>query len=216
MLQTKSIKIEDASLEFKADKGTFTGYASVFDVKDSDSDIIVPGAFKSALEARAPKMFFNHNSFGVPIGAWKSLEEDSTGLLVEGQLAAGHSQAEDVKAAMKVGALDGLSIGFRMTKDDFEVSDGIRHIKNIPDLVEISVVTFPANTEARLDVGSLKSDLEEITTIKEFEALLRDEVGASNGLAKALIGKFKQLCHRDDGKHDEIAQRLINDFRLNL
>lgn len=215
MKQTKSLKIEDVNLQVKADKGTFSGYASVFGVQDYDGDVIVDGAFANALKAKPPKMFFNHQSWEVPIGAWKSLEEDDHGLLVEGLLAPGHVTADSVKGAMSVGGLDGMSIGFYMGGTDYEVVDGVRYIKNIAELVEISVVTFPANDPSRVDIASMKSALDRIGCVKEFEAFIREELSVSNALAKALIGKFKDVCQRDAGV-DSTHRALVETFKFNL
>jgi HK97 family phage prohead protease len=207
----KSIALSDASLKLKGDEGSFTGYASVFGVKDAQNDVIVAGAFADALKGDPPKMFFNHKSWEVPIGAWKSMEEDEHGLKVEGVLAPGHSEANNVYGAMKVGGLDGMSIGFFMGKDDYEMRNGVRHIKSISDLVEISVVTFPANDPSRVDIESIKSALGNIDSVQEFEAFIREELSVSKALSKALIGKFKDVCQREAGdvaKYREFVDTL--------
>ena len=68
--------------ELKAidEKGTFSGYGSVFGVEDSYGDIVAPGAFKRSLaeqkaKGRAPAMLWQHNT-RQPIGAYKSMNKD--------------------------------------------------------------------------------------------------------------------------------------------
>ena len=56
-------------------------------------------------------------------------------------------------------------------------------------LVEVSPVVFPADSAARIDLGSVKSaELEEsigeLETIRDFERFLRDAGGLSKGLVK--------------------------------
>ena len=91
------------------------------------------------------------------------------------------------------GTIDGLSIGFRMKEGDYEIEGANRTIKNITDLVEISVVTFPADDVARVDLTSVKSALEGITSIRDLEEFLRESGGFSKGLAQAVLTRSKQL-----------------------
>ena len=212
MRQTKSLKIEEVNLEETGESGTFSGYASVFDVLDADNDIIERGAYADVILKDKPKMFFNHNSWDVPIGAWTSLEEDEKGLRVEGILAPGHVIAENVKGAMKVNGIDSMSIGYWVDKDGVESKNGIRHIKKIAGLPEISIVTFPANEEATIDMSSIKHRMDGIDSIRELEALIRDEFGVSNAFAKTLLSKCRALHQRDvEGKDSERLYRGFTD-----
>lgn len=198
MLQ-KTINLADAQLKFAQDKAAFEGYASVFNGVDAYGDTILPGAFKgvikSARKGRMPKMFANHRSWEMPIGKWIELAEDDTGLYVRGEFTPGNPQAEVVRAAMLHGTVDGLSIGFRMQPEDYElVDDGEqRVIKNISDLVEISAVTFPADDAARVDLASVKFDLETIQNVRDFEDFLRESGGFSKGLATAVAARARQI-----------------------
>jgi hypothetical protein len=91
------------------------------------------------------------------------------------------------------GTVDGLSIGFRMSKEDFEVIEGRRHIKNVSELIEISAVTFPADSNARIDLESVKGELDSIETIQDLEAFLREAGGFSKGLAVAILARSKKI-----------------------
>ncbi|MEQ8837084.1 MAG: HK97 family phage prohead protease, partial [Lacipirellulaceae bacterium] len=80
--------------------GRFSGYASIFGNRDSHGDVINPGAFRETLKAwerrgRLPLMLLQHGSLAnpfsgddLPIGLWQSMQEDSSGLFVRGQLLA--------------------------------------------------------------------------------------------------------------------------------
>ena len=82
-----------------------------------------------------------------PIGLWLSLHEDAKGLRVSGRLNPAVQRAREVEALMREGALDGLSIGFRVVKALPE--RGGRRLLAL-DLWEISLVTFPLQPGARV------------------------------------------------------------------
>ena len=206
----KTLTFSQSGFKFKSDEGTFTGYGSVFGNQDSDGDIIVKGAYDSVIESGImPKMFFNHDSWSVPIGAWKSIEADDHGLLLTGKLNDSPS-GHEIKAALDNGALDGLSVGFGYTSDDMEVKDGVTHIKNIPKLHEVSVVTFPANDQATVDLSSVKSKLDNLVTLKDFSSFLRNTGGYSRGTVELLIPRLKAILAGDSAQvDDESAARVL-------
>ena len=83
-----------------------SGYATVFDNPNFYGFAIKKGAYsKLVSDGVEPKMFFNHESWRVPIGKWTALKEDDIGLYVEGELTKGISQATDVYHAVKAGTL---------------------------------------------------------------------------------------------------------------
>lgn len=203
----KTLSLSESEVKFDSNKATFSGYASVFGGIDSYRDTIQQGAFKTAIgSGKMPKMFENHKAWELPIGKWVSMAEDSKGLLVVGEFTPNHAKADMVRASMLHGTLDGLSIGFRMSKDDYDEKDGIRTIKNISELIEISAVTFPADDAARVDLNTVKSELDTITTINDLEAFLREAGGFSKGLAVAVVARTKTiLLGEPKGSLDEKA-----------
>lgn len=210
MLLRKSLSLTDCDIKMDGDSGRFSGYASVFGGVDSYGDTILKGAFETTLRSDGkPKMFYGHDAFsGIPIGKWLTAKEDDKGLLVEGELTPGVSLASDVKAALKHGTLDGLSIGGYLKAGDFEnSSDGGRIIKKWSRLIEISVVAFPADSAARVDLSSVKSAIADLETIQDFERLLRDAGGFSREAAKTLVSRAKYLfALRDADEEDEAKQ----------
>lgn len=206
----KLLTVDQTSVKFSGVSGEFSGYASVFGGVDSYGDTIAPGAYKKTLKTRerAVKMRWNH--YGPVIGKWLSIEEDDKGLLVTGQLTPGHSVASDVAASLKHGAVDGLSIGYYVRKEDRDNTTGTRLLKEI-ELIEISVVEEPADNMAR--IADVKSALEEAQSLKEIEELLRDVGGFSKLNAKTLVARVKSLVHRDDVADSQtktIAQLIAN------
>ena len=121
----------------------FEGYASLFNVRDGAGDSVAPGAFAASLRQRGPdqiRMLYQHFSHS-PIGVWEEIAADSIGLYVRGRLSSDVEQARDVRALLRDGALNGLSIGFR-TRRAKHGPGNTRTLIEI-ELWEISVVTFP-------------------------------------------------------------------------
>lgn len=141
-----------------AEDGTFYGYASVFGALDSQNEIVEVGAFKrslaeSATRGVAPAMLWMHDPT-IPIGLWVSLSEDKNGLRVEGRLALGTQKGREAYELLKMGALTGLSIGYRVLRSRLDAKRKVRILTDV-ELFEISLVTFPANDAAR--VSAVKS-----------------------------------------------------------
>lgn len=144
-----------------ASTGEFSGYGAVFGNLDSHSDIIQPGAFRASLAAwrargRWPRMLLMHGSNGnaftgsdIPVGVWTDMREDAKGLWVEGRILALETDyGRRILSLMKGGALDGLSIGYRV-KRHTAMRTGGRMLDEI-DLREVSIVDEPSNDLARI------------------------------------------------------------------
>jgi len=192
------------------DKGTFTGYGSIFGNEDQGSDIMQKGAFTKSLEQRPAskvKMLYQHKT-DEPIGVFTEMYEDSKGLFVKGQLAMGTQKGREAYELLKMGALDGMSIGFRADPDKQGYNEnkrGTRTLKEV-DLMEISLVTFPMNERALIE--NVKASQK---SIREWEKILR-EVG-SLSRTEAKIGAkalSESLSQRDAGDDNKQLATLIN------
>lgn len=219
-METKRIQLTDASVKFVGDGMRFAGYASVFGGVDSYGDTIDPKAYDKTIRQknreRPIRMRWNH--YGPVIGKWIEISTDDKGLLVEGELTPGHSTAMDAWASMQHGAVDGMSIGYRPKKIEI-IDDGKGRLLKEIDLIEISIVEEPADLGARVDPESIKSAIQAITSISEFEDFLRDVGGLSRVAAKSLISQAKPLFLRDarsaeeaEAAKAEIATILRPDF----
>jgi uncharacterized protein len=198
--------------------GEFEGYGSVFDVIDSYGDVVKPGAFsKSLAEAaktgRYPSMLWQHRMED-PIGVWTEMREDAQGLYVKGRLLVEDDElARRAYAHLKAGSVTGLSIGYRRTVYE---SNG-RDIIDL-DLKEVSLVTMPANDEAR--VTGVKA-FSEANTIREIEALLRDVERPSQAEAKAIISAIKGAQRREveaeiaEAQEQAAFERLLTSLKGN-
>lgn len=218
--------------EFKFDAGStpgaFEGYGAVFGNVDSYGDVIAKGAFKSTLgdwkkKKSMPKMLLQHGGWGIsdrdglPVGKWEEMQEDDHGLLVKGRLINLDTEAgKSLYGAMREGVLDSMSIGYRAkefsmgTKPD----EPRRTLKKV-DLVEVSIVTFPANDQAT--VTSIKSLSE--ATIREFERSLISGTlpPMTERMAKALLAEgFKGIQSERDATivDDELADIIRKNINI--
>lgn len=199
-----------------ADDGSIEGYASVFGVKDNWDDIIVPGAFLATLNAHKsagtmPAMLWQHED-DKPIGIWQEMVEDARGLRVKGQLALETVRGKEAHALLKLGAINGLSIGFISKTWSYDVDADVRTLTEV-DLWEVSLVTFPANQDAR--VTSVKSSPDDIEAPKDAERILRD-AGFSKSDATGFVSRVMRMGEerRDSAKSAAVAikaaERLIH------
>lgn len=129
-----------------------SGYASLFDIEDHGRDIVRAGAFARSLAAKGPggvRMLFQHDA-GEPVGVWDEIREDGRGLFVRGHILSDAPRGRGTLALVRQGAVDGLSIGFRTVRSAPRPGGG-RDLLDL-DLWEVSIVTFPMLTQARLSV----------------------------------------------------------------
>lgn len=193
---------------------TFEGYGAVFGNVDSYGDVIQPGAFADTLAAAQktgtwPAMLLQHGGWGMgaedmtPIGIWTGLSEDGIGLKVQGKFA-DTVRGREAYALLKMDprpAIDGLSIGYipKEWTQRSKPEEPRRTLKKV-DLLEVSLVTFPANGKAR--VSAVKS-LEEIASLADAEAFLREVGGLSKSQAVGFIARVKAASNRSEP--DDVA-----------
>ena len=200
----------EADLELKAyhddeddeNKGMFEGYASVFGNKDLGNDVVISGAFRKSLRAKGArkiKMLFQHDT-KEPIGVYTQIKEDGNGLYVKGQLAMNTQKGKEVYELMKMGAIDGLSVGYRVDAKGYHYDErGKRRMLKEVDLMEISAVTFPMNPKAR--ISAVKA---EDRSVRDWETFLRDEGGLSRSESKvAASAVCKALDQREVGDEQQ-------------
>lgn len=132
--------------------GSLVGYGSTWD-EDRGCDRIERGAFSEALAGFLSHGFIplGHDWSGEPVAMPVRAYEDDRGLVVE---AAFHSTPKGqaartlVKERMEKGLSVGLSIGFRLDPRDTEEKAGVRIIKRVAELFEVSIVSVPMNPKA--------------------------------------------------------------------
>lgn len=198
------MKTKDFALHVKdvSDEGTFTGYGSIFGNLDSYGEKVMPGAFAESLakhrqDGSKPLMLWQHNP-DEPIGVWEDLAEDGKGLKGTGRFVMETARGREAHALLRAGAIRGLSIGYR----EIETSpDGSARLLKKLDLLEISVVSFPANRRARVEAVksegfiALRSKLlaGDRPSVRELEKGMRDAFDLSNSEAERAV----RTCFKD-------------------
>lgn len=184
---------------------TFSGYGAVFDNVDSYGDLIQKGAFTDTLtRAKStndwPVMLLQHGGWGMgaedltPIGIWTAMEEDNIGLKIEGKFA-DTPRGREAYTLLKMTprpAITGLSIGYIAKEWEMRSrpEEPRRTLKKV-DLLEVSLVTFPANPKARVQ------DVKSGPDIRDLERLLCDAGGLTRSQAKTLLSRGYKAMELD-------------------
>jgi len=210
-----------------AKEGTFSGYGAIFGNTDSYGDVIERHAFKETLrtwedKGKWPPMLLQHGGgfLGgaddmLPIGKWNSMEENTKGLKVEGELfAMSTERGQYIYEGLKAKALDGLSIGYEVKEFVAGTKPGEprRKLTNI-DLWEVSIVTFPANDKAR--IGGVKAaDIDELNSLPDCVDFLRKAGGPywSKKTANDFVGRLSKIARREAGD-DQSVNGLLEQLR---
>ncbi|TVT77624.1 HK97 family phage prohead protease [Acinetobacter colistiniresistens] len=209
------VKYLNVPLKIKSvsETGEFEGYASVFGVEDSYSDVVMPGAFQKTLEKWAerqdlPSVLWQHK-MSEPIGPFTEMKEDDHGLFVRGRLLIDDDPlAKRAHAHMKAGSVKGMSIGYILKDWEYDSAKGVFLLKEI-DLWEVSIVTMPANTEAKITEVKTAFRKGEIPSPSSVEKALRDVMGLSQKQAKAFMSKgYSAIGQRDVDSDDDALQSL--------
>jgi hypothetical protein len=160
----------DFNLELKQleTNGFFSGYASIFNVKDSHHDMIQHGAFSKSLlnkNARDIKLLWQHQ-MEQPIGVINTLKEDQYGLYIEAKLLLDIVKAKEAYSLLRNKIISGLSIGYQVKESFYDRVRQRRVISEI-DLYEVSLVTFPANSYAQ--ITNVKNNFHSTQIINSIE-----------------------------------------------
>ena len=146
---------------------TLAGYAAVFNADSEDLggfvETIDPAAFNRSLAAGADvRALINHDSnlvLGRSTSGTLRLSTDEIGLRFEVDLPE-TSYARDLKVSMERGDISQCSFMFQVVKDEWVSRDGIarRRLLDV-DLMDVSVVTFPAYPQTTAGVRALAEQM---------------------------------------------------------
>lgn len=178
-------------------------YASTFDIKDSDGDIIKQGAFKKSIQERGTLSsgrkiaHLRNHDWEHQIGNIQEINEDQKGLLVVSKLGTS-TKGEDALRDYQDEILREHSIGFNYVKDKIKKLDEntfeILEVK----LWEVSGVTFGANEFTPvIDVAKGLHDYNAVAEklnkmCASFERALKHGQGTDERL-ESIEFRFKQI-----------------------
>lgn len=189
----KSIEENDGELKI-------AGYAST-DSVDRDSDRILPTAWtRGGLKnyENNPILLFNHD-YNRPIGRVLEISTDRKGLKIKGIIS---KSAGDVYNLVKEGILSTFSVGFLVKDADYDKSvDGL--IVKDAELLEVSVVSVPANQDATFSLAKSFDSQEDYLNFKKQFINGDSDATATEG-AKDASRKVKM----DDNTQDMINKAV--------
>lgn len=210
--RTKAVALE---LKATGEDGTIEGYGSVFGVVDDWDDVVAKGAFTASLAdhkaaGTMPALLWQHEA-DEPIGVWTEMVEDAKGLRVKGKLCLDTARGKEAYALLKMGAINGLSIGFCTVPGTSRYNDdGVRVVTQV-DLWEVSLVTFQANKAAT--VTNVKAAPDDMAAPKDAERILRD-AGFSKATATAFVSRVMRMGEERRDAAKSTAQALQAAKRL--
>lgn len=182
--ERRGLPLATAGLQIRGDGDggaeRFAGYAAVFNSRTSIGnplrwgfyEEVAEGAFSKTLSEGDARMLIDHDSYyvvsRVSTGSL-ALAQDSTGLAVDSALDTGLSYVGDLKANVRNKNITGMSFGFQVVKDDWqlvdvETTDGdtvqaeLRILREVK-LFEVSAVTFPAYTDTTAGLRAVQAAL---------------------------------------------------------
>lgn len=215
-----NLQIRSFDYEVKAvsDDGLFSGYGSVFGTVDSYNEVVAKGAFTDSIaeikaNGRTLPTLWQHRS-SEPIGNWdiSTMKEDDHGLFGAGQLWLEDAPyAKVAYRGMQSRAITGLSIGYYVRDESFDEKTRIRTLKKL-DLVEISIVTNPANDDARIDAVKAMIAGGRLPSLKEFEQILR-EAGFSKSQSAVIANRGLSHLLRSESEAPANLNALVDQIK---
>ena len=170
--------------------GVIKGYASVFDNKDSDNDIIRKGSYRKTISENGQRVkYLYQHDMDKPLGKMSLLEEDDKGLIFESKIAK-TTLGKDVIELIKSGVITENSVGILPIQK--EMVDGVRNITEVK-LYEISAVTLAANDQAVIMDVKGNYDKDKILSRYDNMAKLIRKGNISDELGFALEAEILKL-----------------------
>ncbi len=193
--------------------GEFTGYAAAFDVVDELKDVCRPGCFAETLKTWAargtmPRLLWHHWEL---LGQISSMVEDEKGLLVTGRLWLDHPGVWDRYTEIRQDyPRVWMSFAYIARPGDCEFTDGIRYIKRLDLMDDITITCCPVNRSAELlEIKSADGSAVKVPGVRATEFVLRD-AGHTRSSAKAIIaGGYPSLREAKSGDIEAGLSELL-------
>lgn len=181
------------SVKSSTETGDFEGILSTYGNVDAVGDVCEKGCFDRSLATKGAKrpLLWQHDQ-NQPIGSFEAFSDESA-LRIKGRFNLDVEKGREGYALLKAGDIDGLSIGYVPMDYDWD-REGIRHLKEV-ELLEGSLVTFPANELARAQAKSIErmARIMRFAQLKSLEALDEED-------RKAIL---KELAEMDEEEKAE-------------
>jgi HK97 family phage prohead protease len=159
-------KTDSANKPFK-----IAGYANTTS-KDRTGDVVLSEAWVKGIEnyRKNPVLLYQHDH-GKPIGKSDTVRVDKKGIFVEASVSSAAEKLHGVQSLIEDGALKSFSVGFRVKDADYDRTADTFVIKDL-ELLEISVVSVPANQES---LFSIRKSFESDESFESFKSQFEKE-----------------------------------------
>lgn len=144
--------VSDSIKDVDTVQGIVTGYFSIFGNKDSDGDIVLPGAYRKTLKENGPNSekprilhLYMHDPYK-PLAKPHVLKEDKTGLYFESKIS-DTALGKDVLQLYMDKVLTEHSIGYQIVKREVDEKEETQKLIELK-LWEGSTVSWGANMDA--------------------------------------------------------------------
>ena len=192
--------VSDSIKDVDTVQGIVTGYFSIFGNKDSDGDIVLPGAYRKTLKENGPNSekprilhLYMHDPYK-PLAKPHVLKEDKTGLYFESKIS-DTALGKDVLQLYLDKVLTEHSIGYQIVKREVDEREETQKLVELK-LWEGSTVSWGANMDAL--VSTVKTEGKDSHSweilIKKLDALQSAVNGSyTDETARQLEIYFNQL-----------------------
>jgi len=188
------INSDNIEIKSKADSSNkpfkIAGYANTTS-KDRTGDIVLSEAWVKGIEnyRKNPVLLYQHDH-SKPIGKSDTVRVDKKGIFVEASVSSAAEKLHGVQSLIEDGALKSFSVGFRVKDADYDRPSDTFIIKDL-ELLEISVVSVPANQESLFSIRKSFESEESFESfksqfIKEEEEVLEEKETEETAVEESL------------------------------
>lgn len=214
----RRMAVAPVELRESSDGVTLVGYASTFNQPYDMGwyrETVHPDAFKRSLGQRPDvRLLVNHG--GLPLARTTSgtltLDTDASGLRVSAQLDPSDPDVAGLLPKMRRGDLNQMSFGFRLMGDEGDEwsKDMTQRTLRSLDINDgdVSVVTYPANPNAKVGVRSDGPALDAVASALRF---LETRDASTEDIASVLtraLGYFTAIDNIVDSAQEELSDSL--------
>lgn len=199
-------------IKSKADM-RFACYTNVKGNIDHAQDMTMEGAYKDSIDywgsvGSMPKMFWNHNSWLPPVGAWEVMREDDKGLYKEGYMLDTDRGIEIFKAMSVKGGVNSFSVGYYVIDEQW--NGKFNELRKL-HIIESSPVNFPCNEQAQLlDIQKSLREGKNLSKSDLRHLLQSTNVGLSKREIDRITAAYQPKNDNDDGLVNDCIAILEN------
>jgi len=210
-----SVAWDEKSIQKSGDGAlTVVGYANTKG-KDRVGDVVLPEAFTKTLPMymENPILLYMHDWDKVA-GKVIHAEIDEKGLKVKARIS-GAKDCEDVRTKINEGILSTFSIGYNEIEADWE-KDTATNVVSEVELLEISIVSIPCNTEAKFEPVDESKNEDETPAPKSAPNEAQFEDGNVFLVDDSLRDYFIEKINNAQNENKTVTKSLMKEWEMEI